>query len=325
MPNELLEVQNLRKLFPITKGILFKKIEGYVHAVDEIDFTIHEGETFGLVGESGSGKTTTGKLIIGLYKPTSGKILFEGRDIASLKKSEMKKVRRKMGVVFQDPFSSLDPRKTLGSIVKEPLEIHRIGSKKERESKVMHLVESVGLSREHVNRFPHQFSGGQRQRIAIARALALNPKLLVADEAVSALDVSIQAQTINLMKDLQKEFGLTCIFIAHDLNVVKHISSSVAVMYVGKILERASKEEIFNNPKHPYTKALLASVPIPDPLTMKTRNLDLIKGEIPSAVNPPEGCRFHPRCPYTNPICRKNEPKLIDIGKNHYVACHLLN
>ncbi len=315
----ILEVKDLKKWF-VTNETTFGKKE-IVKAVDGITFNIKKKETLSLVGESGCGKTTTGKIILRIFDPTSGSIFFEGTDITKLNRKEMMKYRRKMMIIYQDPFGSLDPRMTVKNTIAEPMEVHRLGTKKEIEEKVIELMEKVGLSPEYKNRYPHEFSGGQRQRIGIARALATNPTFIVADEPVSALDVSIQAQIINLLKDLQKEFGLTLLFISHDLSVVKHISDRVAVMYLGKIVEIADKKELFDNPKHPYTLALLSAIPIPDPKAKK--NEIILEGDLPSPINPPSGCRFHTRCPYAKPICKKEEPILKDIGNGHKVACHL--
>lgn len=319
--NVLLKVKKLKKYFPVRGGIL-SKIIGYVQAVDEISFDIKEGETLGLVGESGCGKTTTGRTIIRLLEPTAGEVDFKGKDIFKLSKEELRKARRNIQIIFQDPFGSLNPRMTVGEIVGESLVIHKIvKNKKEKEERVKDLLETVGLNAGHIRRYPHEFSGGQRQRIGIARALALNPKLVICDEPVSALDVSIQAQVINLLEDLQEKFNLTYLFIAHDLSVVKHISDRVAVMYLGKIVELSSTSELYDNTQHPYTEALLSAVPIPDP-TLKRQRI-VLEGDVPSPFKPPAGCRFHPRCKYVEPICSQEEPELIDIGNGHFVACHL--
>lgn len=323
MEEYLLQVQELKKYFPITSGLIFKKVIGYIHAVDEIDFHVKRGETLGLVGESGSGKTTTARLISGLLKPTSGKMLLDGENMANTRGKKLKEVKRKIGVVFQDPYSSLDPRKTIAWSITEPLEIHNAVEGSEKHKRAMQLLEQVNLSPIFFNRFPHQLSGGQRQRVAIARALALNPTLVILDEPVSALDVSIQAQIINLLKDLQNKFGIAYIFIAHDLSVVKHISDRTAVMYAGKILETAKFKDLFNAPLHPYTEALMSAVPIPDPDLMAKKKTIIMKGEVPSPINPPSGCRFHPRCRYAMPKCKKVEPDFVNTGKGHYVACHL--
>jgi len=317
----LLKVRNLKKYFPVRGGILSKVI-GYVQAVDEISFDIKEGETLGLVGESGCGKTTAGRTITRLLEPTAGEVDFEGENVFKLRKEELRKARRNIQIIFQDPFGSLNPRMTVGDIVGESLIIHKIANnKKEKEEKVKDLLETVGLNAGHIRRYPHEFSGGQRQRIGIARALALNPKLVICDEPVSALDVSIQAQVINLLEDLQGKFKLTYLFIAHDLSVVKHISDRVAVMYLGKIVELTSTYELYDNPQHPYTEALLSAVPIPDPTLNRQRIV--LEGDVPSPFNPPKGCRFHPRCKYAKPICSQEEPELIDINGGHYAACHL--
>ena len=321
----LLEVRGLKKYFPVRRGV-FRRIVGWVKAVDDVDFFIQEGETLGLVGESGCGKTTTGRTILRLIEPTAGEILFRSQrlgrvvDIAKMKPREMKPLRREMQIIFQDPYSSLNPRMTVGDIVGEPLVVHRVARGKEKERRVAELLQAVGLKPEHMRRYPHEFSGGQRQRIGIARALALDPQLIVCDEPVSALDVSIQAQVLNLLEDLQDEFHLTYLFIAHDLSVVKHISDRVAVMYLGKIVELAETEELFTHPMHPYTEALLSAVPIPDPDYKKERIL--LQGDVPSPINPPSGCYFHPRCPYAKEICSKEAPKFVDMGGDHYVACH---
>ncbi len=315
----LLEVKHLKKHFPI-KGGVFSKTIGYVYAVDDINFTLEKGETLGLVGESGCGKSTTGRTILRLIEPTDGAIYFEGQDITNLDKSAMRALRREMQIIFQDPYASLNPRMTVGSIIGEPLEIHKIAKGSEKEERVASLLQKVGLRAEDMRKYPHEFSGGQRQRIGIARALALNPKLIVCDEPVSALDVSIQAQVINLLEDLQAEFGLSYLFIAHNLNVVEHISNRVAVMYLGQIVELASDEELYKNPQHPYTEALLSAVPIPDPTVKKKRII--LEGDVPSPINPPKGCHFHTRCMYKDKICEEVEPEFKDIGGGHWVACH---
>jgi len=315
----LLEVKHLKKYFPI-KGGVFSKTIGHVYAVDDINFTLAKGETLGLVGESGCGKSTTGRTILRLIEPTDGALYFEGQNITQLEKSAMRALRREMQIIFQDPYASLNPRMTVGSIIGEPLEIHKIAKGSEKEERVALLLQKVGLRAEDMRKYPHEFSGGQRQRIGIARALALNPKLIVCDEPVSALDVSIQAQVINLLGDLQAEFGLSYLFIAHNLNVVEHISNRVAVMYLGQIVELASDEDLYKNPQHPYTEALLSAVPIPDPTIKKKRII--LEGDVPSPINPPKGCHFHTRCMYKEKICEEVEPEFKDIGGGHWVACH---
>jgi len=317
----LLQVKNLKKYFPI-RGGLFSREVARVHAVDDVSFTIQKGETLGLVGESGCGKSTTGRCILRLIEPTSGEVTFEGKNVTALDKRSLRHLRRDMQIIFQDPYASLNPRMTVGSIIGEAIVIHKLAkTRKEREERVIHLLETVGLSSDHLRRYPHEFSGGQRQRIGIARALAVSPKLIVADEPVSALDVSIQAQVINLLEDLQKQFNLTYLFIAHDLSVVEHISTRVAVMYLGKIVEIAGAKDLYNNPKHPYTEALLSAVPIPDPAVKRKRIL--LEGDVPSPIKPPSGCRFHTRCPVRVPACSENEQVLKQISPGHWVACQV--
>jgi peptide/nickel transport system ATP-binding protein len=317
----LLQVKNLKKYFPI-RGGLFSREVARVHAVDDVSFTILKGETLGLVGESGCGKSTTGRCILRLIEPTAGEVIFEDKNVTTLDKRSLRHLRRDMQIIFQDPYASLNPRMTVGSIIGEALVIHKLAkTRKEREERVIHLLETVGLSSDHLRRYPHEFSGGQRQRIGIARALAVSPKLIVADEPVSALDVSIQAQVINLMEDLQKQFNLTYLFIAHDLSVVEHISNRVAVMYLGKVVEIAPAKELYNNPKHPYTEALLSAVPIPDPAVKRKRIL--LEGDVPSPIKPPSGCRFHTRCPIRVPSCSENEQVLKEISPEHWVACQV--
>ena len=317
----LLEVRGLKKHFPIRRGV-FSRVSGYVRAVDGVDLTLRRGETLGLVGESGSGKTTTGRCILRLMEPTGGSIRFEGADLLSLSPSGMRKMRREMQVIFQDPYGSLNPRMKVGSIVGEPLAIHRIARGAEREDLVAGLLKRVGLEPSAMRRYPHEFSGGQRQRIGIARALALRPKLIICDEPVSALDVSIQAQVVNLLMDLQEEFSLTYLFIAHDLSVVEHISDRVAVMYLGKIVEVADAATLYGDPKHPYTKALLSAIPVPDPENRPRRIL--LKGDLPSPSSPPTGCAFHPRCPVAVESCSREEPPLLDLGGGHLASCLLV-
>src|SRR5437660_1000274 len=316
----LVEVRSVKKYFPIRKGLLQREV-ARVHAVDDVTFAVREGETLGLVGESGCGKSTLGRTIVRLLEPTDGAVIFEGRDISSLGTRALRPLRRRMQMVFQDPYASLNPRKRVGSIIDTPLKIHGV-PKSERRQRVQELLETVGLSPEHYNRFPHEFSGGQRQRIGVARALALRPKLVVADEPVSALDVSVQAQVINLLDELQDEFKLTYIFIAHDLGVVRHVSDRIAVMYLGKLVELSPAEELYTRPIHPYTEALLSAVPIPDPDLSEKRERIVLEGDVPSPIHPPSGCRFHPRCRYPTGICVQVEPPLVNYGNKHLAACH---
>jgi oligopeptide transport system ATP-binding protein len=321
----LLSVEKLVKHFPIMKGTIFQKQVGAVHAVDNVSFKIYEGETLGLVGESGCGKSTTGRAILQLHRPTSGSVWFEGKDLTKLKGEELRKMRRKMQMIFQDPYASLNPRMTVGEIIGEPLLIHGITkNKKDAEVEVQKLLRLVGLNPSYTNRYPHEFSGGQRQRIGVARALSLNPSLIVCDEPISALDVSIQAQVVNLLEDLQGKFNLTYLFIAHDLSMVRHISNRVAVMYLGLIVELASREELYNHPLHPYTQALLSAVPIPDPVAEEKRTRIILQGDVPSPVNPPSGCHFRTRCPLAASICAEVEPEFREVSPGHFVACHMV-
>ncbi len=322
-PLPLVEVKNLKKHFPIYKGIVFEKQVGAVHAVDGISLSIFQGTTLGLVGESGCGKTTAGRTILGLYPPTSGSIKINGRDITTAKGDELEIIRREAQMIFQDPFASLNPRWTVSAIVGEPIRVHKLAnSETERQQRVSELLTMVGISSRMINRFPHEFSGGQRQRIGVARALASQPKFLVCDEPISALDVSIQAQVVNLLEDLQDNLGLTYLFIAHDLSMVRHICDQVAVMYLGVIVELADRDELYENPLHPYTQALLSAVPIPDPKLDRVRNRTILTGDVPSPINPPAGCRFHPRCPVAMEICSQQIPEWRKISTDHWVACH---
>jgi len=315
----LLQVKGLKQHFPIHSGA-FRKVVGHVRAVDGIDLTVYPGETVGIVGESGCGKSTTGRTILRLVEPTAGEVLFNGKDLAKLKKEEMRQMRKDIQMVFQDPYASLNPRKTIKQILLESLEVHGIGTGKERLKMIEEIIEVVGLKKEHLDRHPHDFSGGQRQRVGIARALVLKPKLIIADEPVSALDVSIQSQILNLLKDLKKEFDLTLLFISHDLSVVKHLCDRVAVMYLGRIVEIADKRKLFENPSHPYTQALLSAVPKANPKAKRERII--LTGDLPSPANPPSGCTFHPRCRYATEACKMNAPQLQEVGEGHMVSCH---
>jgi peptide/nickel transport system ATP-binding protein/oligopeptide transport system ATP-binding protein len=318
----LVEIEHLVKYFPVRAGLL-QRVVNWVKAVDDVSFTIKKGETLGLVGESGCGKTTVGRAMLRLIEPTSGSVRFEGRDILKLRGQELKQVRRDMQIIFQDPYASLDPRLPIGESVMEGLHIHNIGTPQERFEIMIDTLKKVGLEDYHARRYPHEFSGGQRQRIGIARALALRPKFIVCDEPVSALDVSIQSQVLNILKDLQREFGLTYLFVAHNLSVVEHISDRVAVMYLGKVVEITTRDELYRNPLHPYTQALMSAIPIPDPRLKRKRII--LKGDVPSPLNPPTGCRFHPRCPIAKDICAQQEPEFRQAQPEHWVACWMVS
>lgn len=318
----LVRVKNLKKYFPVTSGILFNRKTKYVKAVDDVSFDIYKGETLGLVGETGCGKSTTGRTILHLYKPTSGDIIFDGINLTALPENEMRNMRQRMQMIFQDPYASLNPRMTVGSIISAPLDVHTNGTKKEKQDRVQELLKIVGLNPDFVNRYPHEFSGGQRQRIGIARALAVNPDLIICDEPISSLDVSIQAQVVNLLEELQEKLGLTYLFIAHDLSMVRHISDRMVVMYLGKIVELADRNEIYLRPLHPYTRALMSAVPIPDPDKASRAERILLKGDIPSPINPPKGCNFNTRCPIATEICFQEDPEYRELAPDHFVACH---
>ncbi|MEA3423057.1 MAG: dipeptide ABC transporter ATP-binding protein [Bacillota bacterium] len=320
----LLEVKNLKKYFEITKGF-FGRSREYVQAVDDISFFIRKGETLGLVGESGCGKSTTGRTIIRLYNPTAGEIIYDGVDISNLSENELKPYRKKIQMIFQDPYASLNSRMTVGDIIGESLDIHNIASGAARNERVLDLLERVGLSKDHASRYPHEFSGGQRQRIGIARALAVDPEFVICDEPISALDVSIQAQVVNMLDDLQKEFDLTYLFIAHDLSMVKHISNRIGVMYLGKLVEVTGRNDLYDSPEHPYTQALLSAIPVPDPEVARNAKRIILEGDVPSPINPPSGCRFRTRCRYAMKRCAEEEPVLREVKEGHYVACHLMD
>jgi oligopeptide transport system ATP-binding protein len=318
-------VDRLTKHFPITRGIILQRQVGAIKAVDGVTFDIYKGETLGLVGESGCGKSTTGRTVLQLYRPTTGKVYFEGQDLVEMKGEQLRRMRRRMQMIFQDPYASLNPRMTVGSIVGEPLEVHNVATGRERQERVQELLQMVGLNPYFVNRYPHEFSGGQRQRIGVARALALNPSFIVCDEPISALDVSIQAQVVNLLEELQEQLGLTYLFIAHDLSMVRHISDRVAVMYLGKIVELTDRDTLYANPKHPYTEALLSAVPIPDPEVEERRRRIILEGDVPSPANPPVGCNFSTRCPKVMQVCHEVDPEFVEIAPNHWCACHLVS
>ena len=319
-PEDFVQVEHLVKYFPVRAGLM-QRVVNWVKAVDDVSFNVRKGETLGMVGESGCGKTTIGRSMLRLVEPTSGSVHYEGKDVLKLRGHDLKDVRRHMQIIFQDPYASLDPQVPIGESVMEGLHIHNIGSRQERYDLMIDTLKKVGLEDYHARRYPHEFSGGQRQRIGIARALALRPNFIICDEPVSALDVSIQSQVLNILKDLQKEFGLTYLFIAHNLSVVEHISDRVAVMYLGKMVELADRDELFRNPLHPYTKALMSAIPVPDPKLR--RNRTILKGDVPSPLNPPKGCRFHPRCPIAEQICSEQEPEFREAAPNHWVACWL--
>ncbi len=319
----LVDLRDLKMHFPLTRGIVMQRVVGYVRAVDGVTFSIERGQTMGLVGESGSGKTTIGRTVVRLYKPTSGQILFDNKDLAKLQGEPLRQMRQRVQMIFQDPFASLNPRFTIGSLIAEPMNIYHVGSSNEIRERTLELLKVVGLRSEYIDRYPHEFSGGQRQRIAVARALSINPEFVIADEPVSALDVSVRAQVLNLLQRLQQQFNLTYLFVSHDLSVVRHVADRIAVMYLGKIVELADRDELYEAPKHPYTKALLSAIPIPDPQIEKRRQRIILSGDLPSPIKIPTGCRFHTRCPMAQSICREVEPAFeAKEGHEHYAACH---
>ncbi|MBS7525603.1 dipeptide ABC transporter ATP-binding protein [Fusibacter paucivorans] len=320
----LLEVKNLKKYFKINKGFIRKDVR-YVQAVDDVSFKIYKGETLGLVGESGCGKSTTGRTLIRLYEPTGGEIIFDGAEIGGMSEQELKPFRKRIQMIFQDPYASLNTRMTVGDIIGEPLDIHNLASGEARQKRIYELLERVGLSKMHASRYPHEFSGGQRQRIGIARALAVNPDFIICDEPISALDVSIQAQVVNMLEDLQNDFGLTYLFIAHDLSMVKHISDRIGVMYLGKLVELSDSKNLYEKPLHPYTQALLSAIPIPDPEVTRQKQRIILEGDVPSPINPPSGCRFRTRCIYAMDVCAEIEPEFKEVEPDHFVACHLMD
>ncbi len=320
--DRLVQVRNLKKYFPIYSGVLVQRHVGDVKAVDDVSFDIYRGETLGLVGETGCGKTTVGRTLLQLYEPTSGQVIFDGVDLMSLNENQMRRIRRRMQMIFQDPYASLNPRMTVGSIIGAPLEVHGVPDNVKKRDRVQELLKIVGLNPDFVNRYPHEFSGGQRQRIGIARALAVNPELIICDEPISSLDVSIQAQVVNLLEELQDRLGLTYLFIAHDLSMVRHISNRMAVMYLGKVMELADRDEIYLNSLHPYTQALMSAVPVPDPDMARNRKRVILQGDIPSPANPPSGCNFSTRCPFVQERCSKEDPVFREFKPEHWVACH---